>query len=249
MSERGRFQGMLSVARFNWPFFAIAAVVLAVAVAALFLVPQPLVQIAAVFAAAGCLWFFIGSLGVSHAVYDRSDLYRWTWLKRAIGEKMPGAIVLCHAGFDEVSAALREHFPAARWQVLDHYDPATMSEPSIHRARQLFPPTTNTLSARHDDWPPVDADVVFGLLAIHELRSNDDRAAWFSQARRSLLPGGRVVIAEHVRDLANFAAFGPGFIHFHSVASWRCSWELAGLSLADTFRVTPFVRIFVLTAP
>jgi hypothetical protein len=249
MSERGRFQGMISVARFNWPFFAIAGVVLAVALAALALAPQPTVRMAAALAAAGCLWFFIGSLGVSHAVYDRSDLYRWAWLARALGGMRPESIILCHAGFDEVSPALEDVFPAARWQVLDHYDPATMSEPSIHRARRLFPPTAGTLAARHDAWPPAEADLVFGLLAIHELRSDDDRAAWFAQARRSLLPGGRIVIAEHVRDLANFAAFGPGFMHFHSVASWRRSWEISGLSPADTFRITPFIRIFVLAAP
>jgi len=60
---------------------------------------------------------------------------------------------------------------------------------------------------------------------------------------------GRVVLDEHLRDTATFLAFGPGFLHFHSPASWRRCWEHAGFRSMDEFRVTPFVRIFVLSAP
>jgi hypothetical protein len=61
-----------------------------------------------------------------------------------------------------------------------------------------------------------------------------------TDATKSLV-AGRVVIVEHLRDLANFAAFGPGFVHFHSLATWRRAWESAALRLADEF-----VRVFVL---
>jgi hypothetical protein len=93
------------------------------------------------------------------------------------------------------------------------------------------------------------ADVVFGLLAIHELRGELERTAWFAEAGRSLKSGGIVVLAEHTRDLANFLAFGPGFLHFHSVASWRRCWEKAGLRAMDEFQVTPWVRIFTVSKP
>ena len=100
-------------------------------------------------------------------------------------------------------------------------------------------------------WPleAESVDVVFGLLAIHELRSEEERSAWFAEARRCLRKGGRVILVEHVRDLANFLAFGPGFLHFHSLASWRRNWESAQLRSLDDFRVTPWVRVFVLEAP
>ena len=132
--------------------------------------------------------------------------------------------------------------------MLDHYDESRMTETSIRRARQLYPPTPDTIRAPFDRWPVEDgwADVVFGLLAIHELRSEAERGAWFAEARRSLLDHGRVVLVEHVRDLANFIAFGPGFLHFHSPASWRRAWESAGLQCREEFRVTPWVRVFVL---
>ncbi|MCW1921093.1 class I SAM-dependent methyltransferase [Luteolibacter arcticus] len=244
MPERGRFQGMLSVARFNWPFYLIAGILLMAGVTAMFALPK--LRLIAALPVAGCLWFLLGSLGVSHWVYDRSDLYRWRWLDRALAKRPAKGIVVCHAGFDEVSHSLSQHLPDVRVQVLDHYD-AAMPEPSIHRARRMFPPLPGTIPARFDAWPELSADTIFGLLAIHEFRPEKDRAAWFAEARRGLVPGGSIIIAEHLRDLANFAAFGPGFMHFHSVASWRRSWEKAGLTLADTFRITPFVCIFVLT--
>jgi hypothetical protein len=80
------------------------------------------------------------------------------------------------------------------------------------------------------------------------LRAETERTAWFAEAKRCLRKGGRVVLVEHLRDAANFVAFGPGFLHFHSRASWKRCWELAGLRSVNQFSVTPFVQVFVLTA-
>jgi SAM-dependent methyltransferase len=157
--------------------------------------------------------------------------------------------IFCQTGFDECSALLTQRLPA-EWTLLDHFDPQWMTEPSIRRARLRCPPAEGTISAPFDAWPTPSAstDLVIGMLAIHELRSEAERARWFTQARRALRPGGRVVIAEHVRDAANFLAFGPGALHFHSPSSWQRSWEAASLRARDEFRVTPWVRIFVLEA-
>jgi hypothetical protein len=124
-----------------------------------------------------------------------------------------------------------------------------MSEPSIHRARALFPPAPGTLACSYDAWPLAgdSADVVFALLAIHELRTETERTTWFAEAKRCLRKDGRVVLVEHVRDAANFLAFGPGFLHFHSCASWKRCWESAGLRSVELINMTPFVQIFVLT--
>jgi SAM-dependent methyltransferase len=243
MSERGKWDGMLAIARFNWPFYAAALGVLLIALVAIGYFP-----LMGSLVIAGCVYFLIGSLGVSHWVYDRSDLYRWVWLDRALGNARTGEMALCHSGFDETSAMLKQKFPQSGWRVLDHYDPAIMTEASIRRARKLFPPTAGTIPAEFDRWPLADGsqDVVFGMLAIHELRSDVERAAWFAEARRCLADDGKIILVEHVRDLANFVAFGPGFLHFHSVASWRRSWEGGGLKLDDSFRITPCVRVFVL---
>jgi hypothetical protein len=288
MTPRGRWQGMGTILRFNWPFYLAAGVVLIAAVAGL-VSPLPIPwKLLCAGAAVGAGYFLLVSLGVSHLVYDRSDLYRFGWLVRALGNVPPDHVVFCHSGFDDLSEALRlrllptptgvgvkaplpvgrlpsggvatapaegsgptvaRHSPC--WITLDHFDPKQMTEASIQRARRLYPPTAGTVSAPFDAWPveSSSADVVFGLLAIHEFRSESERTRWFAEARRSLKPRGRVVIAEHLRDPASFLAYGPGFLHFHSASSWRRCWEAAGLRAHDEFSVTPWVRVFVLTAP
>jgi hypothetical protein len=249
MKPRGKFQGMITIARFNWPLYLLAFVTLVASGAALFLVSGPLRITSAVAFGCGAYFIFV-SLGVSHLVYDCSDLYRWSWLDRFIPGFPIRRTVFCHSGFDETSLELREKFPDAQWFILDHYDPQRMTEPSIHRARALFPPTTGTLACSYDAWPlsAESADVVFALLAIHEFRTESERTAWFAEAKRCLCKGGRVVLVEHVRDLANFLAFGPGFLHFHSCTSWRRCWETAGLRSVNQFSITPFIQVFVLTA-
>ena len=249
MNERGKWQGMWTIVRFNWPFYLVAVLVLSFGVWGALASDSPWVLGALGVAMAGALYFLIGSLAVSHQVYDRSDLYRWKWLSRALSGVDPQRIIFCHSGFDEASQDLQARHPGAEWVVLDHYDPALMSEASIRRARKRFPPTAATQAAAYDQWPgaSASAEVVFGLVAIHELRTEAERSAWFREARRSLRTGGRVVLAEHTRDLANLIAFGPGFLHFHSRASWRRCWQEAGLHGINEFNVTPWVRVFVIT--
>ena len=250
MSARGPWQGMLAIARFNWPMYVAALSIALIALAGLLASSALVAKVISALALVGSAYFVFGSLGVSHLIYDRSDLYRWGWLDRAFqGAKIERAI-FCHSGFDETSRELGARLGQTEWKILDHFDETRMTEASIRRARSLFPPTDGTLSAAYDHWPAADesADVVFALLAIHELRSDAERRGWFGEAHRCLARGGRVILVEHVRDIANFLAFGPGFLHFHSRRTWRRAWEPAGFLLADEFRVTPWVRVFVLRA-
>ena len=250
MNSRGKWQGVLTIARLNWPFYAGAVAVVMASLTGLFLLSGFALKVACGLVFAGAAYFLFGSLGVSHLVYDRSDLYRWGWLHRAFQGAKMHRVIFCHSGFDEASADLHKKFDDLQWQVLDHFDEKQMTELSIRRARAMFPPRLGTLPSRYDAWPVAaeSADAVLGLLAIHELRSEAERSAWFAESKRCLREGGRVVLVEHVRDVANFIAFGPGFLHFHSPASWSRCWEDAGFRLIDQFRVTPFVRIFVLSA-
>lgn len=246
--SRTKWQGLLAIMRFNWPYYAAALAMLPLAVFFAISAHALPLKILGLLMAAAAGYFLVVSSAVSHAIYDRSDLYRWRWLKKVLAGTKPEAAIFCHAGFDECSAALRETLPLKTWLVLDHYQPATMTEASIRRARKLFPPTADTVACPHDCWPMEDAavDLVFGILAIHELRSESERGAWFSEARRCLRPGGRIILVEHLRDLANFFAFGPGFLHFHSRAAWQRSWMNAGCEVAEEFRVTPWINIFIL---
>lgn len=245
---RGKWQGMLAIVWFNWPFYLVSIIVFITAVMVMLFVRDTRVQALFCAIAAGSGYFLFVSLAVSHLIYDCSDLYRWHWLKRALVHRNDERIVFCHAGFDETSDAIREVRVGAEWRILDHHDPSTMTEASIRRARKTYPPTHRTEAAPFDLWPVGTgwADVIFGLLAIHELRSIGERAKWFAEAKRCLGNQGRIIVVEHVRDTANFLAFGPGFLHFHSIQSWEKSWESEGLYLIDNFRITLFVRVFVI---
>lgn len=249
MKTRGKWQGMANIVRFNWPLYFVAVVVLIASLGGLILFHELDLKLTCSVAIVGAAYFVIGSLSVSHLIYDRSDLYLWNWLDRALSGVNLRQAIFCHSGFDEASMELREKYGGVRWQVLDHFDEKQMAEASIRRARAMFPPTLGTLPSRYDAWPVAaeSTDAVLGLLAIHELRSETERSAWFAESKRCLRKGGRVVLVEHVRDVANFLAFGPGFLHFHSPASWRRCWESAGFRSGDEFRITPFVRVFVLS--
>ncbi|MBA3963739.1 MAG: class I SAM-dependent methyltransferase [Chthoniobacterales bacterium] len=251
MTERSRWQGMTTIARFNWPLYLIAAGVAVVSLGALCFALGMIARVAALLALAAAGYFLGVSLAVSHQVYDRSDLYRWNWLAKALRDTAPGPMIFCHAGFDETSPALRSRVPATEWLVLDHFEPERMTEPSIRRARRRFPPLPGTRPAPFGRWPveSSSAAIVWGLLAIHELRSEGERTAWFREAARCLQPGGCVILAEHTRDWPNFLAFGPGFLHFHSPASWRRCWETAGLRLREQIWPTWWVGVFVLVKP
>lgn len=248
MSARGNWQGVKTIALLNWPFYAAAVVVLAAALATASIAHEQILVLAAKAATLGTLWFLGGSLGVTYLVYDRSDLYRLGWLERVLPAANRSRLIFCHSGFDDLSPLLKEKLPEAHWMLLDHYDPAHMTEASIRRARHYYPPPGKPTPAASDRWPVESgsAEAVFGLLAIHELRSEAERGRWFAEAKRALASGGRIILAEHLRDAANFLAFGPGFLHFHTRASWRRSWERAGLRTTDELPITPWVRIFVL---
>ena len=244
--DRSPAQGVLTIVRLNWPMY-LAALLVLVASSCGIVAASGGLRLAASMVAIGCAWFLVGSLVVSFVVYDRSRLYRWEWLDQLLGDRDAADVIVCHTGFDEISDALRKLHPGWRIRVLDHFDPGTMTEPSIRRARKFRPPRPDDVAARFDQWPEIEGDVILGVLAIHELRSECERTRWFSECRHHLRVNGSVVIVEHVRDPANFLAFGPGFLHFHAVGSWRRCWEAAGFRSPRQFRITPFVRVFFLS--
>lgn len=248
-TARGPFDGVLNILRYNWTQYTGAAVVV-IGGAAVLALWRPSPGIAAVgwsgvvIAAAWAL----ASLVVSHVVYDRSALYRWTWLGRVFAAA-PQRWATVHAGLDESTAALTERFSEPPLAVLDIFDPAEMTERSIARARQDAEGAPRAAAARFSALPLASGgcDAIMIILGAHELRRATAREAFFGEVRRALAPGGVAVVVEHLRDAANFAAFGPGFVHFHSRRTWLRTFSAAGLHVCDAFGVTPFVAVFVLT--
>lgn len=252
---RGRFEGVLQIVRFNWTKYAASVVIAAVGVVLLAAVRWPSGGRWVLGAGLVLLcWWSLGSLVVSHWVYDRSELYRWTWARRAMGGRVGGEVrwVNVHAGLDESTGGLCGALGASPLAVVDLYDPRLMTERSVIRARArqaamggVWPGTLHGPGALES--VPGDLDVVFLVLAAHELRRHAERAALLRTCATRLAVGGRVVLVEHLRDAANVVAFGPGAWHFHARRTWMEAVEAAGLRCDDEYRVTPFVRVFVLS--
>jgi ubiquinone/menaquinone biosynthesis C-methylase UbiE len=242
------FEGVSNIVRFNWGYYATSGLALGAAILILRIQVLPWWMRAGAFCGGICFVFWTcSSLLVSWYVYDVAGVMRWEWIRDHL-QLAPGRWVNIHAGLDQSTASLRRLFPGSQGVVIDIYDPETMTEPSIARARRLYPATEpfQPGRARHLPLPDADCDTIFLLFAAHEVRAMDDRTRLLRETSRVLDERGRVVMVEHLRDLPNFLAFGPGFLHFHSGRSWRESIRKAGLQFEQQLRLTPFVRCFVL---
>jgi SAM-dependent methyltransferase len=184
-------------------------------------------------------WWTCASLTASYYIYDRSGMYAWGWLKEYIAP--PRRYVNIHAGLDESSDKLRHLFPAARGRTLNIFDPSRMGESSIHRAQQTGDTPVDALALPLDD---ASVDTAFVLMAAHELRDPADRRGFFGELRRIIEPNGQIIVVEHLRDIANFCAFGPGFTHFLSRRAWRTAARDVGLTIDIERSATPFVAMF-----
>jgi SAM-dependent methyltransferase len=245
MAPRTRFQGVLGVISFNWPYYAfavgliVAGILLANRIPSVIAIPVRIAMFLAAFWA-------IASILVTYHVYDRSELYRWTWLEPLL-QSHPKKWANFHAGLDESSDALRSLFPGSKSTVFDIYDSSEMTEPSIERARQNSLGVADTrISAGAIPLEADALDAAFVLFAAHEFRNELSRARFFNELARVLARHGRLILVEHLRDAANFVAYGPAFRHFYPRNEWVRVATAAGLTIRAERSITKFVRCFVM---
>jgi SAM-dependent methyltransferase len=243
-SLRRPYQGLVQIFEYNRPFYLRTIVGVMAAIVVSLYVPWTL-RILILCAVAAAIFWMCSSLLVSHYVYDRSDLYGLGWLPARLSQA-PRRWLNIHAGVDESSLAIRDVFPGSQGQVIDIYDPQKMTEPSIRRARRLGGVTSQAASGVPLPVMDDEFDAVFVIFAAHELREHDDQVRLLRQVARVLRGGGEAVLVEHLRDWANFVAFGPGFLHFFSKGTWEAAANAAGLPIRRHTTVTPFVHVFVL---
>jgi len=239
--------GVRQIVRFNWTRYAGGATTIAVIawlIARVRMVAS--IETALIGAAIVIAFWTAASLGASWLVYDHSDLTRWAWIGDLFGNP-PRTWLNLHAGFDETSRALGGCLGGSG-RVFDIYDPLEMTEASIARARSLTHGSTiaEAVDYRHLPAGNDTVDAAFLLFSAHELRSEEARVSLFRELRRVIAPTGRIVVVEHLRDPANWAAFGPGAMHFLSRRTWMRCFDRAGLIVETEHGRTPFVRVFAL---
>ena len=245
--NRKPFQGISNIIRFNWHYYIIAFILIAVLTIANRFLPASIQIITTILLSLTALSIIV-SLAVSWYIYDHSDLYTLNWLNDFnIGSNKQ--LININAGFDEISSLLKEKYPDSNLLVFDFYDPAKHTEISIERARKAYPPFTGTTIISTDNIPlkANSVDYIFLLLAAHEIRNDDERISFLKQLYAILSPAGKIIVVEHQRDMYNFMAYNFGFLHFFSEKTWKQTFVNATLSLESEFKITPFISVFVLT--
>lgn len=247
MTRRG--SGVREVLAYNWPLYAAGLATAAGGAVLAGLLPRGPRAVARTAAAAASL-LLTASTAATWYVYDRSELYGYRWLDELLPGP-PGAHLVVGTGLDEASGPLAARWPGSRQTTADLYDPALMTEGSVRRARRRVPPPRHALPGTPGGLPAGTAsvDAVFAFFAAHELRRPADRERLFAECARVLRPGGRLVVAEHLRDAANAAAFGPGAWHFYPRAEWLRLAAGAGLEPAAERRIAGLVTAFAFEKP
>ena len=245
-SIRTPFQGVWNIVRFNWHFYLAAFFAVSLLIASSIYLPQALSYLT-LFLSVVVVCLSITSLLVSYFVYDLSKLYSLDWLSESKADSK-SEIVNIHSGFDETSALLTQKFPYSKLTVFDFYDPSIHTEVSIKRARKAYPQFQGTQSIDATSIPLTDnsTDVVFLLLAAHEIRNHDERITFFKEINRILKEDGRVIVTEHLRDTANFLAYNLGAFHFYSKRSWLDCFAKTGFNVISEAKLTPFISKFTL---
>ncbi len=243
--NRSRFQGVATVVRFNWHFYAFALVGIAALFAVAHFAPSWLARTCVLLAVLATLSTYV-SLAATWSAYDASGLYRFRWLDPWMSAQGKAANI--HAGFDETTRLLRARFPALEWSVFDFYDPAKHTEISIRRARLACPPSADTVAISTRSLPLADAsfDRILLVLAAHEIRDAQERMDFFRELHRALNSSGLLIVTEHLRDLPNCAAYNLGALHFHSLSTWRAAFDAARFDVVATFKPAPLITTFIL---
>lgn len=240
-----RQNGALRIFWYNWPMYLGTW---GLAVLVILVVPLAKPQLATTAAVAGSILvvWSIASLLVSFYIYDRSALLSGSWISPLLRPTVRTWATV-HAGLD-AEVDLDAVMPGSCVARLDVFDPTVMTSASIRRARRRTALTKPARSCRPAtvSLPDQASDAIVVAFTAHEIRDPHARERFFAELRRSLRPGGQLVLVEHLRDFMNFLAFGPGCFHFLPRREWLRLASHAQLRVAHETRITPWIMALTL---
>ena len=236
----------IDVVWFNYPTYLLAVAVTGIAGLAATVLPLPaLVRMVLGAGASLSAWWLAASTAATVWVFELSGVTRWRWVAGCFKEP-PASWLNITTGFDDTTYVLRQRFPGIEGRSIDVFNPAAKHDGPLRRARRRWPPTGPQVSPGADLPVDVDSqDAVFLLMAAHEVRDRGLRRHLLGEAQRVLAPQGRLVLAEHLRGMANAIAFGPGVMHFYDRETWLADAGAARLRLVGERALTPFATAFV----
>ena len=241
------FDRAFSLARYNWPLYltCILGAALGFTIWKTQLVP-PSIRYLGFLGAVVAIWYAIASFVAFHVMFDRSDFLSGEWLTRCV-EQPPKTCVQLSVCVEETTLPISKVFPTTDYIELDLFDESVMSEPAIARAKQ-YAGDSQSIAAKPDALPLSDntSELTVVTLAAHEVGDASQREALFRELSRITAPRGRLIIAEHLRNLPAAMAFGPGLFHFYPRATWTTLAQKTELRIESEFDITPFFHVFVL---
>lgn len=240
---RRPFQGVFNIVRFNWHFYIVGLLFSSLFI----IVPEYFdVRYAASISLAGyaIISLMLLSLSISYYVYDFSDLYKLLWVDANNDE----LIINITAGYDETSPILKNKYPLNKIIIMDFFESLQKVEVSLQRARESTYDSDDIVHIQTNNIPIADSsvDMICIIFSAHEIRNNEQKVEFFKEVNRILKPSGRVYVAEHCRDFANFCAYTIGFFHFFSQKTWLNVFDRASLNIKNRLKITPFVSVFIL---
>lgn len=229
---------------FNRVSFVAAAMISVACVCGLFFFSDSgILKVLLLLLLTGTLYFTFGSVFFSYLIYDRSDLYKFSVIKKYI--RPHDTLFNLYSGYSEGGHRLNEAV-AANIVNIDFFDKATAVTGSIRIATARSLPLKN-IPVSFDHWEDTgNAGMILFMQSLHELRSIDQKTACLKEAKSHLLTAGKIIVAEHLCDWKNFMIYGPGAFHFFGQKHWLTCFSNASLKVAEEIRVTPFIKFFIL---
>lgn len=247
-----QYSGMGATLLYNWPIFVggglFSVVFLLVGAAT----PSPLHWF--FWLSGGAVLFLLLSiLTASYIIYDWGDGREYSRLAEIGQLDQANILVDITCGKLRGTRGVLSHFKGGHYFLLDLFNPKTMTDQALLRARSMEPPlmTQQRIYRRagQTDRLPIPhnwADAVLCHLSLHEFQQAEEQQAVLKECVRLLKSDGKLLVAEHGRDWRSLLAFGPGVFSFFPQEAWEKQFEQAGLQISHHELWRGFVHLWVL---
>lgn len=249
--QNRQYSGTITVVAYNWPIFLCLLLFGVVTLLAGSVVAGPWNTL--LLASGALSLIFVGVvITASFFVYDWGPTREYDRLAQLAGVDNANVVIDITAGKLRGTRGMLSRVKGGHYFVVDIFDPEKMTDNALRRAREMEPPLVadrriyrRTASPASLPIPHNWADVVYCSFSLHELQNVDERDAIFAEFARILKSSGKLVIAEHGRDLRNLLAFGPGVFSFFSPAAWEKHIATAGFEVSNHERWRGLVHLWV----
>ncbi|MBN1220431.1 MAG: class I SAM-dependent methyltransferase [Anaerolineae bacterium] len=245
------YLGTVSTLLYNWPVFASIFFFGLVMLVVSFFLPVPWNWLSLT-CGLGALGLILTVLLTTYIVYDWGAKHEYDRLAELGNLQQANVIIDITCGKLRGTRGFLPLFKGGHYFLIDIYDPETMTEAPLRRAREMEPPLETNRRIYHRpgtaDKLPLPhnwADIIYCNFSLHEVRHLAARKALFAEFARVLKPDGRLLIAEHGFDLPNFLAFGPGSFSFFTADTWQQHIASAGLKVQHHERWRGLVHLWV----